>query len=139
MGTVDSARMMRHTSSPESDGSMRSSSTSDGRSERNRSMAIVPSGATVGRSPSRSSVYSMLSASDGSSSTIRTRAPIGVAGSLVVVVRGVGELTELSSQQESHLFADVDGVVPHPLEVAGDHVHPDAPLQPGGIAAGERE
>src|SRR6266542_4502714 len=137
MGTVDSARMIRHTSSPDSWGNIRSSSTRPGRSVRNRSIAAAPSGATIGRKPSRSSVYSMLSASEGSSSTIRTRTPEAPAGSAVAVVRGVGELTELSGQQEPDLLGDVHGVVPNPFQLAGHHVHPDPPLEGGGVAPAE--
>src|SRR5689334_5072610 len=120
--------MMRQTSSPESFGSIRSRSTSDGLPSRNREIARSPSAAICTWKPSRSSEYWMLSASDGSSSTTRT---VGTGSGLVV--RGVGELTELPRQQETDLLADVDRVVAHSFERPRGHVHLDPPLQERGI------
>src|SRR5437879_787469 len=124
MGIVDSWRMMRHTSSPDSLGSIRSRSTSDGRPSRNRATPRSPSAASCTWKPSRSSEYWMLSASDGSSSTTRT---VGTGSGRVV--RGVGELTELPSEQEADLLADVHCMVADALQLPSDHVHLDPPFQ----------
>src|SRR5437588_3781982 len=120
--------MIRHTSSPERRGSMRSRTITSGDAARKRSSAFSPSGAVCTTNPSRSREYFTLSASAGSSSTSRTftatAAPVASRG-----MRGVGELAELSGEQEGNLLADVDRVVAHPFELAGHHVHPDPPLQ----------
>src|SRR5207245_10226552 len=43
--------------------------------------------------------------------------------------RGVGELTELPSEQEADLLADVYCVVADALQLPGHHVHLDSPFQ----------
>ena len=54
IGTSDSVRIVRHTSRPETSGSIRSKITSDGGSVRKRSSARRPSVATETAYPSRS-------------------------------------------------------------------------------------
>src|SRR4029079_6511032 len=71
MGTLDSARMIRQTSTPDSSGSIRSSSTRSGRSERNWARASRPSAAWTTRNPSESSASARVSRSVVSSSTTR--------------------------------------------------------------------
>src|SRR5262245_58342959 len=71
MGTDDSARIWRHTSRPESSGSIRSRSTRSGVSPWNRSRALRPSAAWVTRNPSPSSASASVSRRVGSSSTTR--------------------------------------------------------------------
>src|SRR5262245_62808894 len=108
MGTSESDRIVRHTSRPETSGSIRSRITSEGGSLRKRSSARRPSGATETVYPSRSRLYRTESARDSSSSTTRMRAPSGCIGGHAAGMRRVGELAELARDQERHLLADVD-------------------------------
>src|SRR5262245_1783171 len=129
IGTSDSARSVRQTSSPDISGSMRSRITSDGGSERNASSARRPSPATETWNPSRSRLYRTESARDSSSSTTRMRdVSVGIRGD-AARVGGVRELAELARDEERDLLADVDGVVPHPLEGPSRHVHVHAPVE----------
>ena len=73
IGTPDSARIARHTSMPFIPGSIRSSSTTSGRSSRTAGNARVPSATTAVSNPSPRSTMVSISASAGSSSTTRTR------------------------------------------------------------------
>ena len=73
IGTPDSARIARHTSMPFMPGSIRSSSTTSGRSSRTAGSARVPSATTAVSNPSPRSTMVSISASAGSSSTTRTR------------------------------------------------------------------
>src|SRR5262245_30716275 len=123
IGTSESERIVRHRSRPETSGSMRSRITREGGSLRKRSSARRPSGATETVYPSRSRLYRTESARDSSSSTTRMRAPSGcIGGGNAAGMGRVGELAELARDQEPNLLADVDGVVPHPLERASGQV-----------------
>ena len=73
IGTPDSVRMARQTSMPFMPGSIRSSSTTSGRSSRTAGNARVPSPTTAVSKPSPRSTMVSISASAGSSSTTRTR------------------------------------------------------------------
>src|SRR5215217_936126 len=129
IGTSESDRIVRHTSRPETSGSMRSRITRDGGSVRKRSSARRPSGATETEYPSRSRLYRTESASDSSSSTTRIRVPSGCIRGHATGMGRVGELAELARDQERDLLADVDGVVAHALERTGGQVHVHAPFQ----------
>src|SRR5262245_22762845 len=108
IGTSESERIVRHTSRPETSGSIRSRNTRGGGSVRKRSRARRPSGATEAVYPSRSRLYRTESARDSSSSTTRMRAPSGCIGGHAPGVGRVGELSELARDQERDLLADVD-------------------------------
>src|SRR5215212_9696216 len=72
MGTDDLARSCRHTSTPETRGSMRSSSTRSGSTRSKSSRASAPSRATWTRKPSRCSPTVSASTNESSSSTTST-------------------------------------------------------------------
>src|SRR3954447_25620091 len=74
----------------------------------------------------------MESESDASSSTMRTWAVRSVGIRWLDRLDWMGsirELPELSGEEEPHLFGDVDGVISDPLELAGDDVHAQAPVE----------
>src|SRR5690349_9077516 len=78
MGTLDRARSSRHTSIPDTFGSMTSSSTTSGLTSSNTSSASAPSRATWTVKPSRSSPTVSASMKESSSSTTRTEV-VGMA------------------------------------------------------------
>src|SRR3954464_13889237 len=80
----------------------------------------------------------MESESDASSSTMRTWAgrSVGIRRrDRLDRVGSIRELPELSGEEEPHLFRDVDGMVSDPLELPGDDVHAQAPVEAIGIRA----
>src|SRR6266508_5488236 len=62
-------------------------------------------------------------------SLVRRPSPPEQLGVLDLRVRGVGELAELTGDQERHLLADVHRVVADPLDLPRHEVHPDPPLE----------
>ncbi len=87
IGTPDSDRMARQTSMPFMPGSIRSSSTTSGRSSRTAGRARVPSATTAVSKPSPRNTIVNISASAGSSSTTRTRDFMNAASHLPPGVR----------------------------------------------------
>ncbi len=93
IGTDDRARMERHTSIPESRGSMRSSSTRSGLTEAKSRRASLPSRATVTSKPSRVSPMTSASMNDSSSSASSTLVcdSSATAGGCVLMPRTPGD------------------------------------------------
>ena len=79
IGTVEWARIDRHTSMPDRRGSMRSRSTRSGSTSAKSRSASVPSVATVTSKPSRASPITRASTNDSSSSASSTRVWVGTS------------------------------------------------------------
>ena len=78
IATVDSARMIRHTSSPSTSGIITSRTSRSGRRDRHCSSASRPLGTVSTLWPSRSRYSRISSACFGSSSATRIRALIAI-------------------------------------------------------------
>src|SRR5687768_15292426 len=126
IGTCERRRSSRHTSMPETLGSMTSSSTMSGRVESNRARASAPSRAACTRKPSRFRPTVRASTKDSSSSTTNTVdvdsgtlcfLPFGDGGNHLTGGRswdGKGEDRALAfARLDAHLSAVVVSHVPH--------------------------
>src|SRR3954468_10463403 len=114
IGTADRARSARHTSMPESLGSITSSSTMSGRTASNTSSASLPSRATWTRNPSRLSPTVRASTKLSSSSTtstvadgsVTTAAPLLRAGCRTGHVTGRGGRDRERERRSAALVGD---------------------------------